>query len=439
MKALLFVLLVLFDVTYAYQQRSHQWEKLYVWTGSTAGDHVAVVDYSPKSRTYGRVLQRVFLPTNDTSVSPTGNEPHHMGITSDGRWLAAGGLTSFLQGKNEVFVFSIDRVDGSLKFAYSLDVPGACTDEFIPHYDHNRHYTDFIISMMCNETGGSPGTYVRFRPSTRTFYQWDTYAGKAPPNLNPHGAQYDPIKGLLGTDYVLPITLFGPPNEVVFRDTLRYYNHDGSFNGTIQMPTKNSGYMDVKYIPGDKKNKAITMTGSPYNLIFLVDPIKKTAKNIFSLASVSKGNVDVISTGISQITSDGKRFIQTYAMRWVILFSIDYNQKTDVHSISLLDSFDMCNPPRNHGLSYLVDVCASTNNKPGPHYIKYDERRERFIVVNYFLRVGVAYFPGSQTIHSFDLVNNRRKLRYDVRFAPNLSINKKTKAYPHSVGILHRG
>ena len=411
---------------------------MYVWTGSTAGDHVAVVDYCPESRTYGRVLQRAFLPKNDASVSFTGNEPHHMGITYDGKWLAAGGLTSFLKRTNEIFVFSINRVDGRLTYAYSLDVPGACTDEFIPLYDRYRRYTDFIVSMMCNETGGSPGTYVRFKPSTRKFHQWDTYVHKAPNNLNPHGAQYDPTKGLLGTDYVLPVTLFGPLSGVVFRDTLQYYNHDGSFNGTIKMPTKNGGYMDVKYIPGDKKNRGITMTGFPYNLMYLVNPINKTAKKLFNLASVSHGNVNVISTGMSQITSDGKRLIQSYAMRWVLLFSIDYNRKTDDYGIHLLDSFDMCDPPRRAEVSYLVKVCASTNNTPGTHYIKYDERRKRLMVVNYFIRVGVAYFPGSHTIHSFYLVNDRKKLRYDAKFAPNLSISKKIKAYPHSVGILCR-
>ena len=70
---------------------------LFVWAGDQARvnpDFLAVVDFDEHSRDYGRVITTLPLP----GPGAIGNEPHHVGLSTDGRVLAAGGLLSVLKG-----------------------------------------------------------------------------------------------------------------------------------------------------------------------------------------------------------------------------------------------------------------------------------------------------------------------------------------------------
>ena len=64
---------------------------------------VAVIDFDRDSRTYGKVLRTVPLD----GASAVGNEPHHVGLSRDGRTLALGGLLSVLRGQDQVFFFDV--------------------------------------------------------------------------------------------------------------------------------------------------------------------------------------------------------------------------------------------------------------------------------------------------------------------------------------------
>src|SRR2546428_773617 len=58
----------------------------YVWAGDqarTAPDRLAVVDFNAGSDHYGRVIATRPLP----EPGATGNEPHHVGLSSDGQTL----------------------------------------------------------------------------------------------------------------------------------------------------------------------------------------------------------------------------------------------------------------------------------------------------------------------------------------------------------------
>ena len=121
---------------------------------NNAADFVAVVDFNEKSSTYGHILKVVPLVSNPSKgIGQTGNEPHHSGISSDGKYYITGGLLSFLTKQKEIFVWKIPQnpADGP-KFFCAIDAPGACTDEFLPIGG-----AQFIVSMMCNENAGSPG------------------------------------------------------------------------------------------------------------------------------------------------------------------------------------------------------------------------------------------------------------------------------------------
>src|SRR5712691_6674960 len=59
---------------------------LFVWAGDQArksADFLAVVDFDANSRDYGKLITTVALP----NPGDTGNEPHHVGLSSDGRVL----------------------------------------------------------------------------------------------------------------------------------------------------------------------------------------------------------------------------------------------------------------------------------------------------------------------------------------------------------------
>src|SRR6185436_7973467 len=63
---------------------------LYVWAGDQAhkaADFLAVVDFDEGSRDYGKLVKSVPLPP----PGETSNEPHHVGLSSDGKTLACGG------------------------------------------------------------------------------------------------------------------------------------------------------------------------------------------------------------------------------------------------------------------------------------------------------------------------------------------------------------
>src|SRR6476661_5521316 len=79
---------------------------LLVWAGDQAHiapDFVAVIDFDRSSPTYGKVLRTVPL----SGASAVGNEPHHVGLSRDGRTLALGGLLSVLRGQDQVFFFDV--------------------------------------------------------------------------------------------------------------------------------------------------------------------------------------------------------------------------------------------------------------------------------------------------------------------------------------------
>src|SRR6267142_1206073 len=81
---------------------------LFVWAGDqgrTNPDFLAVVNFDERSRDYGQVVTTVPLP----GAGATGNEPHHVGLSRDGRVLACGGLLSILKGQPEIFFFDVSN------------------------------------------------------------------------------------------------------------------------------------------------------------------------------------------------------------------------------------------------------------------------------------------------------------------------------------------
>src|SRR5215831_18741966 len=101
---------------------------LFVWAGDQARtnpDFLAVINFDEDSANYGRVIATAPLP----QPGATGNEPHHVGLSRDGKTLACGGLLSVLKGQREVFFFDVSHPRAP-RFISSADPPqSAITDE----------------------------------------------------------------------------------------------------------------------------------------------------------------------------------------------------------------------------------------------------------------------------------------------------------------------
>lgn len=71
----------------------------YFWTGSGDKSHKDfLATYSLDDDTFGELLWVTDVPTS-------GNEPHHLGTSSDGKTLVGGGLLSLLKAQDTVFYF----------------------------------------------------------------------------------------------------------------------------------------------------------------------------------------------------------------------------------------------------------------------------------------------------------------------------------------------
>src|SRR5262249_53394347 len=119
----------------------------------SAPDFLAVINFDQDSRDYGRVIARVPFPAPDAS----GNEPHHIGLSRNGRVVACGGLLSVLKGQKEVFFFDVSNPRAP-RFLASADPPlSAITDEF-----HALPNGGFLVTMMGGAQGHAPGRVAEF-------------------------------------------------------------------------------------------------------------------------------------------------------------------------------------------------------------------------------------------------------------------------------------
>ncbi|HJZ74943.1 MAG TPA: hypothetical protein VKE51_24580, partial [Vicinamibacterales bacterium] len=128
--------------------RHHDPERyLFVCAGDqarVAPDFLAVIDFDVTSPNYGHVITTEPFP----SASASGNEPHHIGLSRDGRTVACGGLLSVLKSQDEVFFFDVST-PSSPRFITSANPPlSSITDEFyaLPH-------GGFLVTMMGGPSG----------------------------------------------------------------------------------------------------------------------------------------------------------------------------------------------------------------------------------------------------------------------------------------------
>ncbi len=326
---------------------------LFVWAGDQTRrgpDFLAVVDFDESSATYGKPLARVELQGPGAS----GNEPHHVGLSRDGRTLALGGLLSVLKGQPEIFFFDVTDPRAP-KFLQAADPPqSAITDEF-----YALPGGGFLVTMMGGAAGHHPGRLAEFDRDLRLVAEHPA----APPDdgFNPHGVSVRPELDLMVTsDFICPSsTLHAVPGDLALRGSVRVWSfRDRRLLRTVKLPAP-VGTIDVQLIPGDRRARAFT-AGMTDDQLYLVDTAAGTAKAVFDFAAIAgaKGGWPQLL----RTTGDGRRLFVT------------------LHLAGKVAMLDIADPERPRLLATL-DFGAGS----GPHYLALTRDEKRLVVTDYFL------------------------------------------------------
>ena len=172
--------------------RGHSGSKyLFVCAGDQSRqnpDFLAVINFDEYSPEYGRVISQSPLP----EPGATGNEFHHIGLLSDGKIAACGGLLSVLKGQKEIFFWDVSNPTAP-QFITSADPPlSAITDDFqaLPE-------GGFLVTMMGGATGHAPGRVAEFDGQLNLVREYPAI----PPEdgFNPHGIAVRPEINLMVT------------------------------------------------------------------------------------------------------------------------------------------------------------------------------------------------------------------------------------------------
>ncbi len=383
---------------------------LLVWAGDaahTSPDFVAVIDFDRNSPTYGKVLSTVPL----TGKSAIGNEPHHVGISNDGKTVALGGLLSVLRGQDQVFFYDVTDPRHP-SFIRSNNPPeSSITDEFAALSSGG-----FLVSFMGGANGANPGRVVEYDASHNVVKAWPAN----PPNdgFNPHGLSLDEAHNLMVTsDFICPAhTLLIPGGGgVALRGSIRVWDYARrAVIRTIDVgpPAHPAGTMDVQLIPHDAGLRALT-AGMADNSLYLIDTQKGTAKAVFNFNTLAVGNAPAMPQ-LLRINKLGTRLFVT------------------VNGAGKVAMLDISTPEKPKLLS-VVDLGPGS----GPHFLRLTGDEKRIIVTDYFLvedlaPPGVVNADGDHKIHVINVQGNSLELdaRFDVDFNRDISTGQ---ARPHGV------
>jgi 56kDa selenium binding protein (SBP56) len=376
---------------------------LYVWSGDQArknADFLAVVNFDEASPNYGRVITTVPL----LAPGNTWNEPHHVGLSRDGKVLAAGGLLSVLKGQKEIFFFDLSD-PASPKLISAADPPqSAITDEF-----YALPGGGFLVTMMGGAKGHHPGRVAEFDKDLKLVAE---YPEKPPDDgFNPHGISVRPEMNLMVTsDFICPsTTLHAVPGDLALRGSVRVWDFkERRIVRTIQIPGA-MGTIDVQLIPGDSNGRAYT-AGMADGQLYLLDTRAGTAKSVFDFASIAKGGWPQLM----RLTADGRRLFVSMNMAGKVAM------------------FDTSNPEKPKVLKVL-ELGANS----GPHYLSLTSDERRLIITDYFLNeddAGKVHAEGDHKVHVAKVT--AKDLVLDPKFRLDFNTAFSTgPARPHGVAF----
>lgn len=385
------------------QRKVGQEKYLFVWAGDQSRsnpDFLSVINFNEHSSRYGEVLRTVPL----SGPGATGNEPHHVGLSKDGKVLATGGLLSVLKGQPEVFFFDVSEPEAA-KYIASLNPPlSSITDDFEPLPDGG-----FLVTMMGGPQGHAPGRVVELGQDLKLV----TEHPMNPPDhgFNPHGISVRADLNLMVTsDFICPTsTLDAVAGGLDLRGSIRVWDlKRREIMRTVDIPNA-GGTIDVKLIPRDPQGRAYT-AGMLDDKLYLVDTHNGTATPVFDFSTIQSGGWPQLM----RMTHDGRRLF------------ITLNQAGKVVM------FDTSEPSAPKALSVL-DLGSSA----GPHYLRLTEDERRLVISDYFLNedsFGKVHAEGDHKIHVAKV--NDSSLVLDSRFQLDFNTAFRTgPARPHGLAM----
>jgi selenium-binding protein 1 len=404
---------LLLDVKVAFADKAEK--TMLVWAGDQAHkapDFIAVVDFDRNSPKYGKVLRTIPL----TGRSAAGNEPHHVGISRDGRTLALGGLLSILKGQDQVFFFDVSD-PRQPRFISSDSPPDASiTDDFFALGNGG-----FLVTFMGGPNGAEPGRVVEYDAGLKRIASWPA----TPPadGFNPHGIAVDEAHNLMVTsDFICPLMTLHDHDMVNLRGTVRVWDlASRSITRTIEVnPNEGAGMMDVQLIPRDVRQRAYT-AGMTDNKLYLIDTQKGTAAAVFDF------NIPRFQVGSTMISPQLMRINKTGTRLFITL---NYGG-----AAGKVVMFDIARPDHPK----VMDVVDLGPNS-GPHYLRLTKDDKQIVVTDYFLVEdlmpgGVVQIDGDRKIHVINVHGNRLELdtKFDLDFKRDIGTGP---ARPHGVVLL---
>ncbi|MCJ1470441.1 hypothetical protein MMC07_009086 [Pseudocyphellaria aurata] len=329
-----------------------------------AGDNIHkdfLAAYSLDDDTFGTFLWLADLPTS-------GNSPHHLGSSIDGKTLVGGGLLSLLKTQDTAFYFDVSNPYRPAFKKSNRALLAAITDEIRAKPDGG-----FLITYMGSAAGTSPGRLVETDANDNIIGQFpQDIAGQVnilADNFNPHGLSVDWEKNIILTsDYVVPLWILKPSLGIIRDNTLRLWNlNSRTIISTITIPD-GGGIQDVKFIPKNPESAALA-TAVHLGQVWIIYPFRTdangkqgVAKLLYDLGPKARDTTAIYS----DITQDGK-FI--------------YLTLTTANHIAALDISDLNNVKR---------LDDPNENQPtiGPHYIKVTPDQKHIVVTDYFVQTG---------------------------------------------------
>ncbi|KAL9946549.1 hypothetical protein ACHAQF_005672 [Verticillium nonalfalfae] len=352
----------------------------YFWTGAGDNKHKDfLITMSLDDDTFGEIITL-------TDVPSSGNSPHHLGPSADGKTLIGGGLLSLLKTQDTAFYFDVSDPYNP-KFSHSnRALLSSIVDEI-----RAKPEGGFFITYMGSAVGTSPGRLVETDAAGNIIHEWPedvqgtlNILGE---QFNPHGLSIDfEKKIILTSDFVVPLSILKPTLGIQKASTLRLWNlEDRTIISTITIPN-GAGIQDVKFIPGNEESAAIATAVGPGE-VWIIYPFRKDANGNQGVAELlySLGPKAVDSLAIYSDISDDGRFA--------------YFTITLGNHVAALDISDLTNVKR-------LDDPEETQPIIGPHYVKISPDKKNLLVTGYFVQAGdisIVNTPGDYKAHWIDI------------------------------------
>ena len=362
-------------------------QNMYVWAGPTPGqadqsDRVITLNFNPASRDYGKVVAETIVPGS----AGTNNEPHHCGLSANGKVLACGGILASMQDHNWLFFFSLTNPNHPV-FVKSEKTPL----EAFPDAFEAEPNNGFLVTEMGSLTGGSPGRIAKLNAAGKVV---GMYPAKPPADFNPHGIAVRADLNLMVTcDFVAPAsTLNSVPGPMQIRASVRVWDYRKlTITKTIELPA-GAASMDCQLLPKSRDGEGY-VGGSGNGQLYLFNSRTGGYQDVFDFNTLAPGAL----TQIMSVSSDGTRLY------------VPYESPGRASGVAMFDITDPSHP------RLLDDYRLAPG--AGPHMAMLANYDTQLVVTDYFLDEGSAgkvHLDGDHYVRVFNIKGD--KLTEDPRF-----------------------